>query len=118
MAIASSLTDFGFGETNQSNVNLNQYQDMIRSKSCATTTNLEENENNVGGLDTNQDESGKLLFPGQHIARRSSVLNREVLKDLQDEAPIFMRKKTRWNDDETSDDEEGERSEEEASEEE
>lgn len=39
------------------------------------------------------------------MARRSSVINREVLKDLQDEAPIFMRKKTRWNDDDETSEE-------------
>lgn len=73
MAMSMSLTDLGFGEENQSKVNLNEFvSDMVRSKSCATTTNLEE-ENQIPI--TNKDETGKLLFPGQHMNRRSSMIN-------------------------------------------
>ena len=57
-------------------------------------------------IDTNKDEQGNLLFPGQQLARRSSVLNKKVLNQLDSERPVFMRKKTRWAESSDDDDDE------------
>lgn len=96
-----SLGPEGFGEINESNANLNDFSDMVRSKSTATTTNFDDDDQ---GPETNKDETGKLLFPGQQLARRSSVIDAKVLqqnmKDLSD-IPVKMKKK-KWDDDDDS----------------
>ena len=99
-----SLGPEGFGEQNQSNGDLNDFSDMVRSKSTATTTNFDDEENQ-SPTPTNKDEKGKLLFPGQHIARRSSLIDAKILQEnLQDtsDVPVQMKKRN-WDEDDDSD---------------
>ena len=57
-----SLGPDGFdSELNESNANLNDFSEMIRSKSTANATMFEEEDQ---GPETVRDDEGKLLFPG------------------------------------------------------
>lgn len=56
-----SLSEFGFGEQNDSLANLNDFKNEIRSKSMSSSVAMDEPSTSI---DTNQDETGKLLFPG------------------------------------------------------
>ena len=59
--MSMSLSQFGFGDQNDSLANLNDFKDEIRSKSVASSVNFDEPSTS---METNKDESGKLLFPG------------------------------------------------------
>ena len=62
-ALTMSMGPEGFdSELNESNANLNDFSEMVRSRSTATTTNFEEDDQ---GPETVQNDDGKLLFPGQ-----------------------------------------------------
>ena len=94
--LSMALTPDGFGQLNESNGDLNDFSEMVRSKSSATVANLEEQEEIMP--DTNKDESGKLLFPGQHLFRRKSLLDEKMKTDEQ-EVPVLLKKKTKWDED-------------------
>ena len=99
-----SLSEFGFGDLNDTMANLQDFK-KERKQTLQSLANV--SDTNIGA-DTNTDETGKLLFPGQQIARRSTMINQQIKDQLESEQPVLMRKKTQWAKDSSDDEDEDE----------